>query len=420
MKLAAALVLVVAPPVGVACESSRSGTRRAAASAEPAPSTEPARAAPRPPAPLASPGHAAAAIASGASASVAPAAASSARAAPGAPRGAWRLSDVADLGPAAPAAATPTGIVAITATGEIVRVDAPSVAAAAARPTPRFGADAAFARGRAPAVVAGHAYRVAGGQLVRAPLAGGPQQELAAGARDGTRVAVALDGDAPVVAWIAEGPGETLTARLWRGGAGIAASPDGAGASSVALVRGAGGLLLLALDVRTGMTQLHAARVVADASSARVEGDAVLWVGGAGGSYTEVAAASDGRSVTAWVAMERGVSGFGLATIEVGERPRVDAPSWWREYPNGLDPAPVAGAPACGAVLVAFVQPTAAAPGAERALLLADARGGDADEVARARTFGDVSVAPTHDGALLVWVAGDRTWARSLRCAPGR
>jgi hypothetical protein len=123
--------------------------------------------------------------------------------------------------------------------------------------------------------------------------------------------------------------------------------------------------------------------------------------------------------VWAFSAIERDITHFGLARIRVGSPPSSNAEASWRDYPNGLDPAPAATANVCGEPVVVFAQPSEQRPHAPQELHLAtnapDALG-TSQVVARARAFGDVSIAALDGGALISYVADRRTWALSARC----
>jgi hypothetical protein len=101
----------------------------------------------------------------------------------------------------------------------------------------------------------------------------------------------------------------------------------------------------------------------------------------------------------------------------------MDAEVWWRNYPNGIEPAPASVAWMGGEPVVLYVRPQDPTPNAPQELCLArvtDEGLGPAEVVARARRILMVSLAPVGRGALVSYVADKRTWACTLRCRPGR
>jgi len=76
--------------------------------------------------------------------------------------------------------------------------------------------------------------------------------------------------------------------------------------------------------------------------------------GGVGGGtaqpLTELTAVGRRRAErTCLLAIERDITHFGLARVHVDREPKMDAEAWWRNYPNGLEPAPANAARICGA-----------------------------------------------------------------------
>ncbi len=340
----------------------------------------------------------------------------------------WILDELADVGPAGPASASSTGVVMVTRDDRAVlaRLDEQARGhgdKAAKTPIAAVALDAAtlvpFAHG--PGVQDGYAYFASKGRLVRTRYdATGAPEVLANDARDGARVAVA--GKNPVtVAYVARGSDASSTsARLWTEGAGtITVSPDGTSPSAVALVAGSAARLLLSLDGRTGMTPVHARRIEIAARKPKPGEDVVVWIAGPSHSLTEVTALASGTRAWAFIPLERDITRFGLARIDLGVEPRMGAPVAWRAYPNGLDPAPVAAGPMCGAAAVLYARPSDATPESPQELVLAafehDELGAGV-VLARSRAFADASIAEVPGGALVAWVADHRTWAESVRC----
>ncbi|MBN1606888.1 MAG: hypothetical protein JW940_09665 [Polyangiaceae bacterium] len=347
----------------------------------------------------------------------------------------WVIDELCDVGPAGPAAATPHGVILVTRDNELVRARwTPPVGPPARRPGPTVIAPvdlprerfAPFARG--PAVLADHAYWISKGRLVRRALENGSLEALTNDARDFTRVAAPpAGGDAPVaVAYIASRPSDgEMVARVWAEGHGIATlSPEGSAAISVALTRDGDSLLALFIEGRMGMSPVHARSVTLSGGPAKLGRDRVVWVAGSSDPLTEVhGLASLGHRVWCLLPTERDTTRFGLARFAVDSSSSEEVLVSWRDYPNGLQPAPVAAATVCDRDIVVYARPATPVPHAPQELHWAtlDERGlGPSTAVASASAFSDVSVSPVAEGALLVYVADHRTWARTLRCPKAR
>lgn len=332
--------------------------------------------------------------------------------------------ELADVGPAGPASATSRGVVLVTRDDEAVLAALSKNPKSLVEPLQQdAGSFAQYARG--PAVAGDFVYWISKGRLVTKKLSGEKLEVLAEDARNGTRVATCSVGGNAVVAYIARPTSADgdATARLWvAGGDTLRLSPEGAAASSVALVETPHGALALTLEGRTGMTPVHARRVGERGGKVVLEEDVVAWVGGSAQALTEVVGGTGpSGNVWAFVAIERDVTGFGLAAIELGARPKMGAPVTWRMYPNGLDPAPVAATRACGETWLAYARPAEARPGAPQELHLAPlgAEGlGPSRVLARSRAFVNVSVAAAADAILVAYTADHRTWAARVPCAP--
>jgi hypothetical protein len=338
------------------------------------------------------------------------------------------VDEIVDVGPAAPAAAFAGGIVLIDKKDGVHvarRGPMPRGNRAAASPfTPiDLPREACAPYGRGPAIVEGQAYWVSQGRLTRRRLDGSGEAEiLARDARTGTRVSAArLDrGGALAVYVVAPKSSQTPRAKLWlEGGKTYELTPDGAGASSVALVSQRTGWTALALDGRSAMTPLHARRIVATGKDVTLGSDVVVWVGASAQSTTEIVAGTRGDDVWGLVAIELDVLHFGLAQIHVGIEPRLDAKVAILPFENGINTAPIATAEACGKSLVVFARPASKEPGAPQELVIAELTedgivGGEA--IARSRAFADCSLARLENGAALAYTADHRTWAATIRC----
>ena len=343
----------------------------------------------------------------------------------------WRMDQAADIAPAGPATATSQGVVMVTRDNQ-VHVAAYTPLAADAEPGATqvrplsVAAQDLVAQRRGPAVHGKFAYWVDGTKLLRRALDGqGALETLANDARHSTRVSSVQQlkpTDPAIVAYVANGsnPDSPLKAHLWLEGAGaVDVSDEAATANSVALTRSSQGLVVLSLEARTGMTPIHARGVRVDGAKLRLGDDQVVWVGGPAEPLTEIIGGDYPRQRFAFIAMARSATGFGLAALELGDQPKTGAAVRWLDYPNGLDPAPVAAALACKRSLVAFVRPETAAPGSLQQLrvgVVGEGGVGESFVVARAQGFANVSIAGHPLGALLAYTADQRTGARALRC----
>jgi len=189
---------------------------------------------------------------------------------------------------------------------------------------------------------------------------------------------------------------------------------------SVALARDGHALVALSIEGRMGMSPVHARSIALSGSKAKLGRDRVVWVAGSSDPLTEVHGfGSLDHRVWCLLPTERDSTHFGLARFAVDSSSSDEVEVSWRNYPNGVQPAPVAAATLCQHDVVVYARPSTATPHAPQELHLAalDDRGlGPSTVVASASAFSDVSLAPVADGALLAYVADHRTWARSLRC----
>jgi len=331
------------------------------------------------------------------------------------------LRELSDIGPAGPATATEEGVVMLTKAGRV------SLTRAAKGPVHngKFGSvgepPGAFAvLGKPPAVVAGFAYWIASGRLVRRRADGsGELETLADDARDGARVAAQAVKGGVAVAYLDRADAEGASrVKLWlAAGRSFELTPEGAGASSVALASLDGRLVAVSIDGRSAMTPLHARTIVVDGTGPPELGpDVVAWVAGPAHSFTEVSAGSDGTNAWALLPIERDATHFGLATVPLGSEPSMDPPVAFLDYPNGIDLAPVATARLCGKPYVALARPATAAPRSPQELVIAPLAGGQTAVLANAAGFAAVSLASAPGGGLVVYVADRRTWARGLEC----
>ncbi len=361
-----------------------------------------------------------------------------ATAAPGGVFGPVIVDGLVDVAPAGPLTATEHGVALVNRDNQlfVAPLDA-SPASARARPTPLHPLPEAagpFALTHGPAVRGHFGYWVSRGRLLRQPLHGAtpdhPADVLAEDARAGTRVAVPpRDARVPELAAYVTRPAQAdvpPTANLWVAGraAPLPLTDEGLSAHSVALASTPHGLVAVFLEARTGMSSIHLRTVdFPKPGEVALGEDRVAWVGGPTRSSTELGiASSDGRSLRALLTLERDITHFGLADLQL---PVAAAPARepdWLLYENGIEPAPFAALTLCGRPVVVLARPSSAVPHAPQELVLIDLDQPTTEALllARAPSFFDVSLAavgPAGDGAaLLAYVASQRTWARTLRC----
>ena len=342
--------------------------------------------------------------------------------------GPFVIDDAFDVGPAGPATADESGVVVVDKVGHVALAKKGATPTGSAASKPTFTAidrprDEFMPFARGPALAGGFAYWVKDENLVRARISGSDAEPeiVAKEARKGARVAAAEAPDGtPLVAFITKPDSSGAPhAKLWAGGKLLDLTPEGAGASSVALVRAGSRLMAISLDGRSGMTPLHARIVSREAAGFTLGPDVVAWVGASAQATTEVFATAVDGDVWAFVPIEQDLTHFGLAQIHLGSEPRLDAPVAFLTYQAGTNSAPVAAGVACGRGAVAFAEPEEAAPKSPQRLMLA-ALGSNGLEpgevVARGRSFANVSLGAVGPAALLVYTADHRTWARTVRC----
>lgn len=337
----------------------------------------------------------------------------------------WRLGELSDVGPAGPATATSEGVLMVTKKGELRYARLRASGELSSIDLPR---DAFAAYGRGPALLGKYAYWIRGRELLRSRRDKATAPEvLAKDAREGTRVAAATVGKKHkhVIGYIAQ-KGEDLVARIWlEGGEQLLLTPDGSQATSINLVPSEDDLLAIMLEGRTSMSPVHARRLLLRGKIPRMEEDVVVWVGPPAQPLTEVMSVP-GAEGGAWsfLALERTVTDFGLARVNIARDPEMDVRPQWIGYPNGINPAPVATADVCGRPVVLFARPSEQRPHSPQELHIAKLAGNKlepSDVVVRSRAFNNISLAPIGSGAagagaLLVWTADWRTWARPIFC----
>jgi hypothetical protein len=332
-----------------------------------------------------------------------------------------KLGELADIGPAAPATAFADGVALVSKDDRLLVARwTKNTAPASAKLESIEEPQAAFAPlARGPSLAAGAAYWVSNGRLVRrATLPGAALEVLRDDARASTRTSAAELAGKGVVAYLGRPDSEgTSRARLFVDGhPTLELTPDGAGASSVAIARHGEGLLVVAIDGRSAMTPVHARKLRWKDGHPELDPDVVTWVGGPAQTWTEIVLGSSRGRAFAHVPIERDVTHFGLATVDVGEDPKMDSSVSFFDYPNGIDLAPAAAIELCGRSYLSFARPVTKAPRSPQELVLAEAGGTRSTIVANGRGFASVSLGSTPRGGLVAYVADGRTWARGLGC----
>jgi hypothetical protein len=348
----------------------------------------------------------------------------------GHPKQPFILDELVDVAPAGPAAAAVEGVVLVTKT-DTVQLAPLGGNSTSLRPvvTPVASIDAdpkAYVpRARGPAVVRHAVYWVSGSRLLRQAIAGGTIEVLATDARAYTQIAGPgeIEESLPAaVGYISVRPNNpsALVAKLWVEGSGSQElSPEGTTANTVALARRGNDWWALYLEARTGMSPLHARSFNFGPGGIKLGADSIVWVAGSAQPMTFVHGIGDAEHAWALLPIERDISRFGLARIPISGAAEAEPEVAWRDYPNGMDPAPVSTAVICGKPMVLYSRPSSAAPHAPQELHMAavDAAGlGPSTLVGSSRGYSDVSVTALNNGALVVFVADHRTWTRRLRC----
>ena len=249
---------------------------------------------------------------------------------------------------------------------------------------------------------------------------------IVASGRSGARIAAGIvGGSRPALAYLASRQtSEGWVSEAWievGDDAPVRLSEDGSGATSVAFAQRAAGLLAVLVDARSALTALHARPVTYD-GAVKLGEDAVVFVGGPGDRRTGAAAALPPTGPGwALLPIARDIGVFGLAVVRVEDPPRVDEPTVWSTYPNGLDPAPVAAALDHGHTWVARIRPESASGGAPRLLELGELHADgmfEPVELVGTRAFPtDVALTADAQGALwMAWVDVAGSWGERLAC----
>jgi hypothetical protein len=271
-----------------------------------------------------------------------------------------------------------------------------------------------------------------GGPVVRSVLGSTENAKTIAKSRSGTRIAAApLGPDHSIVAFLDvrhTTEGDMLQAFVALDDhQPVRLSEDGAGATTLGFLPRGDKPVAVYLDTRTAMVPVHARPVALEHGDLALGGDAVIFVGGAPERGIDFAVASAGTKGFAFVPMPREAVDFGMATLPIEDPPKDDVTAVWSHYPNGLDPAPIAAAPARDgkSAWVARVRPREKAPGSPRILEL-----GRVDSSGVFTSYGEIAPGPSNklavtdislveDGSGAVWILhGDTTvsWLERRMC----
>ncbi|HEY1955194.1 MAG TPA: hypothetical protein VGH28_06265 [Polyangiaceae bacterium] len=237
-------------------------------------------------------------------------------------------------------------------------------------------------------------------------------------ARPGTRLAAAMAGGHPIVAYLRDQmttEGRTSEAFVESDdGTELRLSEDGAGATTVALASRGQGAVATYVDARRAMSPVHARTLTASPKLALGK-DAVLFIAGSAEPATRVALGVHGGSAFVLLPVAHELN-FGLALVKVEGEPQTDANVTWSDYPNGLDPAPVAASEQ----FVARVRPSAAKFGSPHVLELGTVASGTFVALGLVPTTGDpLDVAIEADGAngiVLAYTDSTGAYATRMSC----
>ncbi len=274
------------------------------------------------------------------------------------------------------------------------------------------------------------AYWVSRNRLVRREIQNdgtpGPLEVLASGAANAAVAVARSEGpvERDVVLYIgrrvnSEG---TRSARVWvEGQRSRPISREAGGATSVSVIHlGGGRFALLTLDGRVGMSPVHAVPLELDEKGVPHLGtDRVVHVAGPAQRHTAITGVKLGRGPLALLPISKDARSFGLLMLRIGYGDG-EAPASWLNYPNGLDPAPIAAGWVCGEPAIAFVRPKSDKPGSSHVLELCrvdpkfaiQAR----RQVASSASISHVDLSGGPGGGWLVYVTKDGLRSRRIEC----
>ncbi len=268
--------------------------------------------------------------------------------------------------------------------------------------------------------------QAAGGIVYRTTLGGKDTKQIAK-SRASTRIAAAaLGSDHSVLATLDvrhTTEGERLQAFVTLDdGETTRLSEEGAGATVLRLVPRGSGAVAFYLDSHTSMVPVHARPLSLKGSDLALADDAVVFVAGPPERAVDFTVASGAGSMFALLPIGRDSLEFGMAAIPISDPPKLDIQPVWSMYPNGLDPAAIAGTTGGDdPPFVARVRPAERAAGSPRILELGrlDPTGTfhSLGTIATGKSITEVSIA--RDGYGAVWILyGDTkaTWLERRVC----
>lgn len=249
-------------------------------------------------------------------------------------------------------------------------------------------------------------------------------ESFTAKARAGTELAAAMVGSHAVVAYLRDHTtteGNVTVAWIAADdGHELQLSEDGAGATSVALSRrGDDGALAVYIDARRAMCPVHARALTWAGDKLALGSDVVVLVAGGAETYTRVSLGAHGTVGYALLPIAHDLA-FGVGAVKIDGEPRFNMPVVWSDYPNGLDPAPIAATFGPSALRVARIRPSAAAVGSPRVLEIGrvDADGSFVAYGILPTQGAPVDVAMMNDGQSVVVAYTDAAggWIERLKC----
>jgi hypothetical protein len=278
-----------------------------------------------------------------------------------------------------------------------------------------------------PCEIAGKwAYCQAVGGIVYRTTIGGHDTKQIAKSRPSTRIAAAALGpDHAVLATLDvrhTTEGDRLQAFITLDdGETTRLSEEGAGATVVRMVPRGAGAVAFYLDARTSMVPVHARPLSLKGGELALADDAVAFVAGPPERAVDFAVASGAGTLFALLPIGRDSLDFGMAAIPISEPPALDVQPVWSMYPNGLDPAAIAGTYGAAPPLVARVRPAERAAGSPRVLELGRLESAGTfhslGTLATGKAITDIAIA--RDGFGSVWILyGDTTatWLERRVC----
>ena len=146
-------------------------------------------------------------------------------------------------------------------------------------------------------------------------------------------------------------------------------SEDGNGATELAFAERGAEVVALLVDARRAMSPVHA-RTLSFRGRLAVGPDAVVFIAGGADRQVSVALATSAAGATFALMPTTTEHGFGLVSARIESPPKMDAPTRFSAYPNGIDAAPIAATHGGSSMYVARVRPLAAEPGSLRVLEL--------------------------------------------------